>query len=79
MSAVVWSKPNCPFCVKAKHLLETKGVAYEEKVIGTDVTVEDLKAAVPEARTVPQIFLEGNLIGGFTELKKFYDEQAGQA
>jgi glutaredoxin 3 len=69
MKAVVWSKYHCPFCDQAKALLEAKGIEYEEKKIGDGFTKEDLLEAVPNARTVPQIFLDGQLIGGFTELK----------
>jgi glutaredoxin len=70
MKAVVWSKDSCPFCDQAKGLLKMKGIEFEEKKIGHGFTREDLLEAVPTARTVPQIFLDGNLIGGFQELKK---------
>ena len=69
MKAVVWSKDMCPYCEQAKMLLKTKGIEFEEKKIGYGFTKEDLLEAVPTARTVPQIFLDGNLIGGFQELK----------
>jgi glutaredoxin len=69
MKAVVWSKYNCPYCDQAKALLKMKGIAFEEKKIGDGYTKEDLLEAVPTARTVPQIFLDEELIGGFTELK----------
>lgn len=70
MKAVVWSKDNCTFCVQAKNLLETKGIEYEERKIGENYTIEDLLKVVPNARTVPQIFLGEEYVGGFTELKK---------
>jgi glutaredoxin len=70
MKAVVWSKYHCPFCDQAKALLNAKGIEFEEKKIGDGYTKEDLLAEVPTARTVPQVFLDGELIGGFTELKK---------
>ncbi len=70
MKAIVWSKYNCPYCDQAKALLTQKGIEIEERKIGDGFTKEDLLEAVPTARTVPQIFLDGNLIGGFTELKK---------
>ena len=70
MKAIVWSKYQCPYCDQAKALLTQKGIAYEEKKIGDGYTKEDLLEAVPTARTVPQIFLDGKLIGGFTELKQ---------
>lgn len=70
MKAVVWSKYNCSFCDRAKSLLTLKGIEFEERKIGDGYSKEDLLEAVPGARTVPQIFLDGELIGGFTELKK---------
>jgi glutaredoxin 3 len=68
--AIVWTKDACPYCVQAKALLEQQGIKYEEKKIGAEYTREQLLEAVPAARTVPQIFLDGELVGGFTELKQ---------
>ena len=71
MKAVVWSKYNCPFCDQAKALLTHKGIEIEGRKIGDGYTKEDLLEAVPTARTVPQIFLDDKLVGGFTELKQY--------
>jgi glutaredoxin len=70
MTAVLWSRYHCPYCDQAKALLKQQGIAFEEKKIGDGYTREDLLEAIPTARTVPQIFLDGELIGGFTELKQ---------
>ena len=70
MKAIVWSKDQCPFCVQAKALLESRGIEYEERNVSQDWTREQLLEAVPTARTLPQIFLEEEYVGGFTELKK---------
>jgi glutaredoxin 3 len=70
MKATVWSKFHCPFCDQAKALLKLKGIVFEEKTIGEGYTREDLLVAVPTARTVPQIFLGEEYVGGFTELKQ---------
>ena len=70
MKAVIWSKYHCPYCDQAKALLTSKGIVFEEKKIGDGYTKEELLEAVPNARTVPQIFLDGELVGGFTELKQ---------
>jgi glutaredoxin len=77
MTAIVWSKDNCTFCDQAKALLEQRNIAYEEKKIGYGYTREDLLEAVPTARTVPQIFVNNNHVGGFTELRKYIEETAG--
>jgi len=64
----VYTKENCPFCVRAKALLQRKGVAFDEiPVEGRD----DLRAWLVEAtgqRTVPQIFVGERSLGGFTDV-----------
>ncbi len=77
MKAVVWSKYNCSFCEQAKSLLKQKGIPFEERKIGDGYTREELLEAVPNARTVPQIFLNEQLVGGFTELKAYLENTAG--
>ena len=47
-----------------------KGIQFEERKIGDGYTKEDLLEAVPTARTVPQIFLDEELVGGFDDLKR---------
>jgi glutaredoxin len=74
MTAIVWSKNQCPYCDQAKALLKMKGIAFEERNIQKDYTREQLLEAVPNARTLPQIFLDDNYIGGFTELKKHFEK-----
>jgi len=70
MKAIVWSKDSCSFCTQAKALLESKGIEYEERNVSQNWTREQLLEAVPTARTLPQIFLDEKLVGGFTELRK---------
>jgi glutaredoxin len=77
MTAVVWSKDNCPYCDQAKALLTQRNIAYEERKIGYGYTREELLEAVPTARTVPQIFINNQLIGGFTELRTYLEQTAG--
>lgn len=64
----VYTKENCPFCVRAKRLLEKKGVAYEEiRVEGRD----DLRIWLAETtgqKTVPQIFAGERSLGGFSDI-----------
>lgn len=69
MKAIVWSKYNCTYCDQAKQLLKEYNIEFEERKIGDMWTKEDLLEAVPNARTVPQIFLDDEFIGGFNELR----------
>ena len=70
MQAIVWSKDQCTYCVQAKALLDARGIEYEERNIRQDWTREQLLEAVPTARTLPQIFLDNEYVGGFTELRQ---------
>ena len=78
MTAIVWSKTPCPYCDQAKALLKQRGITYEERnITDGNWTKEQLMEAVPTARTVPQIFINENLIGGFTELRAYLENTAG--
>jgi glutathione-dependent peroxiredoxin len=63
----LFTKVGCPFCARAKALLKEKGIDYEEIVLGKDVTTYSLKA-VTGATTVPQVFIDGKLVGGSDDL-----------
>ena len=71
MKAIVWSKYHCPYCDQAKNLLQARGIPFEEKKIGDGYSKEELLEAIPNARTVPQIFIDNQLIGGFSELREY--------
>jgi glutaredoxin 3 len=70
MKATIWSKDMCGYCEQAKQLLTMKGIEFEERKIGKDWTKEQLLEAVPTARTVPQIFLDEQYVGGYQELRQ---------
>lgn len=69
---IVYSKEVCPYCDMAKTLLKNKGIEFEEKTVGVNFTREELLEAVPNARSVPQIVLDGKLIGSYEDLKKHF-------
>tara|TARA_B100000700_G_C14543749_1_gene623229 strand:+ start:319 stop:546 length:228 start_codon:yes stop_codon:yes gene_type:complete len=75
MKAVVWSKPACPFCVKAKNLLDSKGIEFEERNIASGWKIQDLLEAAPNAKTMPQIWLDDEYVGGYYELKAKLDQK----
>jgi glutaredoxin len=72
MKAVVWSKPTCPYCVMAKNLLESKGYEVDYRAVGFGWNTEQLLEAVPNARTVPQIFIDNEYIGGYDNLQAHF-------
>ena len=65
----IYSKPACPYCVKAKNLCEQKGYEYKYFMLDEDFTREQLFEKFPTARTFPQIRVDGENIGGYTELE----------
>jgi len=74
MKAVVWSKPACPHCESAKQLFRMKGIEYEEKNIAQGHKIQDLLELVPNAKTMPQIWLNEEHIGGYDQLKEKLDK-----
>ena len=74
MKAIIWSKPNCPQCTSAKQLLKFNNIEYEEKNIADGHKIQDLLALVPNAKTMPQIWLDEEHIGGYLELRKKLNE-----
>lgn len=74
MTTTVWSKDNCPYCDQAKALLAQRNIDFTEKKIGHGYSKEELLEEIPTARSVPQIIINGQAIGGFTELRKYIDE-----
>jgi glutaredoxin len=76
MQAIIWSKDNCSFCVRAKHLLTINNIDFEERNMSRGPwTREQLLVVVPDAKAVPQIFIDDQLIGGYTELAEWFDQQ----
>ena len=81
---VVYSKPNCVFCERAKSLLTNTSrnfnvvhldVGQQKEQNEQYITREQLLSLIPTARTMPQIIINGEAIGGFTELKSWIEQQ----
>ena len=77
---LVITQPNCPYCVKAKALLDERGTEYTTLVLGQElskvVMVDFIEQKTGIAvRTVPQIILDGKYIGGHDDLVAFLERQ----
>lgn len=70
-SITVFTKPGCPFCLKAKDLLKVKGLQFEEIVLGKDATITSIRAVTGKT-SVPQIFIGGKYIGGSEDLESYF-------
>ena len=64
MNITIYTKSNCPNCVSAKQLLKSKGLEYTERDVETY-----LVPLPPEARQMPQIFIDGQRVGGLAGLQ----------
>ena len=75
VNIVIYSKPNCNWCVKAKELMNKLNLQYDEKVLEQDYTREELRELVPEnlPLTVPQIFVYNKRVGSYEDFVDYCD------
>jgi glutaredoxin-like protein len=70
----IFTKPGCPHCKRAKKLLNDHKQGYEEVVIGHGASMRTVKA-LTNRQTVPQIYIDGQHIGGADDLEKYYSSK----
>ena len=68
----IYSKPTCPYCVKAKQLLKKLKLNYKEYDVNIPKYRKEMIIKTNNAKTVPQIFIKGRLIGGYDNLYALY-------
>ena len=73
MNIEIYSKDNCVFCDKAIALAKLNKYNLTVEKLGVDFTMEDMMEKFPTARTFPQIIVDDNSIGGYTEFKALID------
>jgi len=71
MKAIIWSTNTCTYCEAARTYLEARNVEIEMRKLGDGWAMAQLHDEVPGARTVPQIFIDGQYIGGYDAVKEF--------
>ena len=74
MKFLIFTKYRCSYCDRAKTLIEQKGYEYESINIEESNNIELLLEKNKYARTMPQIFINDKLIGGYTDLVKYFKE-----
>ena len=78
MKIVIYSKNNCQFCTKAKHLVKTLGLEYAEKSLEKDFGSDPVKLVEDigkQVRTMPQIKIDGKLVGGYNQLIEYFADK----
>jgi glutaredoxin 3 len=69
-TVLIYGTLSCPYCASAKEIFKSKGVAYQEILVDKDpAKKEEMFAKSAGSKTVPQIFIDGKHIGGFSDLK----------
>lgn len=68
MNVLIYSKDKCSYCVEAKRLLTENNMPYIELDVSRPDVLDQLLELIPKVKTVPQIFIDGTHIGGYTEL-----------
>lgn len=69
----IYSKTHCPFCIKAKKLFDKNDIEYTEIVLDNAEDRQNFITKYPDAKTVPQIFVNNKRIGGYDDLLKLTD------
>ena len=67
----IYSKPNCSYCLQAKQLLEMEQLLFEYKQLGTHYSLDELMTLAPNAKSFPQVFKDGVLVGGYSDLCEY--------
>ena len=76
MKIEIFSTPQCSYCDAAKKLLDEKGLAYTNLDLMADqAIIEDFKTRLPRVKAVPQIFIDGEHIGGYEDLRLRFQDQ----
>lgn len=77
---VVFSKTICPYCVTAKEALAARGVEYDTVQVNVDMSKEEMQSLIQQRTgvlvdTVPQIFIDGDYIGGADDLLAHFENE----
>ncbi len=76
MKIEIFSTPQCSYCDAAKKLLDDKGLAYTTlDVMSEPAILADFKRRLPRVKAVPQIFIDGEHIGGYEDLRLRFQDQ----
>jgi glutaredoxin len=77
-SVEIYTKPDCPYCTKAKHLLNTMSIPFSEQKLSVDFTREFLMDKYPHAKSYPVVVVDGFHIGGYSQLAEKIETEFGK-
>lgn len=70
----IYGKTQCPYCDRAKKLCTERNLEFEYKNVEYNEYLNELKEKIPNVRSVPQIWVQGDHVGGFTELVQYLED-----
>ena len=73
-SAMIYTRPGCPYCTKIKDVFQQKGWSYTEQALNVNFTREQFKREFGQNATFPQVIIDGVRRGGCTESVKYLRE-----
>lgn len=71
----LYTKPDCPYCTRAKQLLKTFNIPFNEQLLGREFTREILLEKFPYAKSYPLVVIDGFHIGGYSQLEEKINEE----
>ena len=71
----IYSKNNCAYCDMAMKFFDSKKIPYQVYKADNAIVFNEMLVRNPNARTVPQIFIDDELIGGYTDLVEYFSKQ----
>ena len=69
MQIEIFTAPNCGYCDSAKVLLKERGLSFVERNIAEAATLAEFRERLPRVRSIPQLFVDGEHIGGYEDLR----------
>ena len=73
MNVEIFTGPNCNYCAAAKALLDARGLNYLERDMADASVRQEFADRLPRVRSIPQVFIDGEHIGGFEDLKLHFE------
>ena len=71
----IYSKPSGGYCLQARDLLEQNNLDFEYLQLGTHYSLDELMTIAPNAKSFPQVFKDGVLVGGYNDLCEYLKQQ----
>jgi glutaredoxin 3 len=69
MHIEIFTGPNCNYCEAAKAFLKERGLAFTERDMSDPAVLDEFRERLPRLKSIPQVFVDGDHVGGFEDLR----------